>query len=119
MDCLVRDSTEHDMAEVHAIYRHHVLHSAASFDENPPSVGELTRRRADILGHGLPCPTWSQSSATGLPASAMQRRIVLVSLTATRLRTRSMSITAWAAAGLALLSFPPSSIVAKQAPGVR
>jgi L-amino acid N-acyltransferase YncA len=70
------------MAEVHAIYRHHVLHSAASFDEKPPSVGELTRRRADILGHGLP-------------------------------------ITAWAAAGLALLSFPPSSIVAKQAPGVR
>ncbi|MGZ8403786.1 MAG: N-acetyltransferase family protein [Rhodoplanes sp.] len=42
------------MAEVHAIYRHHVLHSAASFDEKPPSVGELTRRRADILGHGLP-----------------------------------------------------------------
>lgn len=54
MDCLVRDSTEHDMAEVHAIYRHHVLHGAASFDENPPSVGELTRRRAHILGHGLP-----------------------------------------------------------------
>ncbi len=54
MDCLVRDSTENDMAEVHAIYRHHVLHGAASFEEEPPSVDELARRRADILGHGLP-----------------------------------------------------------------
>ena len=42
------------MAEVHAIYRHHVLHGAASFEDEPPAVGELTRRCADILGHGLP-----------------------------------------------------------------
>jgi phosphinothricin acetyltransferase len=54
MDCPVRDATEHDMAEVHAIYRHHVLRGAASFEEEPPSVDELTRRRADILGDGLP-----------------------------------------------------------------
>ena len=42
------------MAQVHSIYSHHVLHGAASFEEEPPSVEELTRRRAEVLGHGLP-----------------------------------------------------------------
>ena len=54
MPCVIRDSTEPDVAAVQAIYGHHVLHGSASFEEEPPSVVELARRRADVLGRGLP-----------------------------------------------------------------
>jgi phosphinothricin acetyltransferase len=54
MICVVRDSLEDDMAGVHSIYSYYVLHSAATFEEEPPPVEELTRRRADALGRGLP-----------------------------------------------------------------
>jgi len=50
----VRESVETDMPAVQAIYAHHVLHGLASFEEVPPSVEELTRRRAEILARGLP-----------------------------------------------------------------
>jgi L-amino acid N-acyltransferase YncA len=39
---------------VHAIYRHHVLHGLASFEEEPPSVEEMCRRRAAVLDSALP-----------------------------------------------------------------
>jgi L-amino acid N-acyltransferase YncA len=42
------------MAQVQAIYAHHVLHGAASFDEEPPPLAEMQRRRADVLGRGMP-----------------------------------------------------------------
>jgi len=42
------------MPKVHAIYGFHVLHGLASFEEEPPSVDELNRRRADVLDRGLP-----------------------------------------------------------------
>lgn len=51
---LVRDAREEDMAEVAAIYAHHVLHGTASFEEEPPSLDEMQRRRADVLARGLP-----------------------------------------------------------------
>jgi L-amino acid N-acyltransferase YncA len=54
MPCLIRDSRDADIAAVCAIYRHHVLHGAASFEEAPPSDDELARRRVDVLGRGLP-----------------------------------------------------------------
>ena len=54
MNCIVRDSREDDMAQVQAIYAHHVLHGTASFEEQPPAVAEMLRRRADVLAHGLP-----------------------------------------------------------------
>jgi phosphinothricin acetyltransferase len=54
MPYLIRDSTEQDIAAVGAIYGHHVLHGSASFEEKPPSIDELTRRRADVLSRGLP-----------------------------------------------------------------
>ncbi len=43
-----------DIAAVHAIYAHHVLHGLASFEEEPPSVEELRRRYDDIVRRGLP-----------------------------------------------------------------
>ena len=39
---------------VAAIYAFHVRHGLASFEEEPPSVEELLRRRAGVLGAGLP-----------------------------------------------------------------
>jgi len=54
LDCVVRNSREEDMPRIHAIYGFHVLHGLASFEEEPPSVDELNRRRADVLGSGLP-----------------------------------------------------------------
>ena len=54
MTCVVRDSRAEDMAEVQMIYAHHVLHGAASFEEEPPALAEMQRRRADVLGRGLP-----------------------------------------------------------------
>ena len=54
MSCLVRDSRDDDMARIQAIYAHHVRHGVASFEEEAPSVEEIARRRADVLGRGLP-----------------------------------------------------------------
>jgi L-amino acid N-acyltransferase YncA len=54
MTCTVRDSREGDMAEVVAIYAHHVLYGAASFEEEPPALAEMTLRRADVLARRLP-----------------------------------------------------------------
>jgi len=51
---VVRDSTNTDMPAVRRIYAHHVLHGLGSFEEKPPSVVELQRRRGDVLGRGLP-----------------------------------------------------------------
>jgi len=53
-DILVRDSREDDMAAVEAIYAHHVRHGLASFEEVPPPLAELKRRREEILARGLP-----------------------------------------------------------------
>lgn len=52
--CAVREAREEDMAAVQAIYAHHVLRGAASFEEEPPSVAEMTRRRGVVIEHGLP-----------------------------------------------------------------
>jgi phosphinothricin acetyltransferase len=51
---LVRDARDDDMPAVQAIYAHHVLHGTASFEEEPPPLAEMQRRRADVLGRGLP-----------------------------------------------------------------
>lgn len=50
----IRPSAESDLAAIAAIYRHHVLHGVASFEEVPPDVDEIGRRRRDILARGLP-----------------------------------------------------------------
>jgi phosphinothricin acetyltransferase len=54
MPCLIRDSRDADIAVVRTIYGHHVRHGTASFEEKAPSAGEIARRRADVLAHGLP-----------------------------------------------------------------
>ena len=51
---LVRDAADGDIAAVQAIYAGHVLKGLASFDEVPPDVAEMGRRRAAVLELGLP-----------------------------------------------------------------
>lgn len=51
---VIRPSRDDDLAQIAAIYGHHVLHGVASFEEIPPEPDELARRRRDIIGHGLP-----------------------------------------------------------------
>src|SRR5688500_7566086 len=51
---LVRDAAAADMTAIQAIYAHHVLHGLATFEEVPPSVADMTERRAAVLKAGLP-----------------------------------------------------------------
>ena len=51
---IVRDSIESDVTAIQEIYAWHVLNGLASFEEVPPDVAEIARRRADVLARGLP-----------------------------------------------------------------
>jgi phosphinothricin acetyltransferase len=53
-DVEIRSSDEADIAAIAAIYRHHVLHGTASFEEVPPEPDEIARRRRDVIACGLP-----------------------------------------------------------------
>lgn len=50
----LRDIHEDDLAEVHAIYTHHVLNGLGSFELTPPSVEDMRQRMAAVLDRGLP-----------------------------------------------------------------
>ena len=51
---VVDDAQPDDMAAVQGIYAWHVLHGLATFEELPPSVEEMERRRQAVLALGLP-----------------------------------------------------------------
>ena len=51
---LIRPSSDADLPAITAIYAHHVLHGTGTFETEPPSVAEMTARRADVLSKGLP-----------------------------------------------------------------
>jgi L-amino acid N-acyltransferase YncA len=50
----VRDSRDDDLPAITAIYGHHVRHGLASFEEEAPSLQEMTKRRAGYLDAGYP-----------------------------------------------------------------
>jgi phosphinothricin acetyltransferase len=50
----IRESADTDMRRVQHIYAHHVLHGSASFDEAPPTLGDLLAQRVEARRHGLP-----------------------------------------------------------------
>lgn len=50
----IRASKISDIAQITAIYTHHVLHGTGSFEVDPPSEIEMTQRRADVLSKDLP-----------------------------------------------------------------
>ena len=51
---IIRLSTDADIPAVTAIYAHHVLNSTGTFETEAPSEQDMTMRRADVLGKGLP-----------------------------------------------------------------
>ncbi len=51
---LIRPSTEQDLPAITRIYGHHVLHGTGTFETTPPTLEDMTARRADVLGKGLP-----------------------------------------------------------------
>lgn len=50
----IRPSREDDVPAIAAIYAHHVLHSTATFEIEPPSPADMSARRAEVLGRNLP-----------------------------------------------------------------
>lgn len=50
----LRPSTTADLGVITAIYRHHVMHGTGTFELEAPDAAEMTRRREDVLGKGLP-----------------------------------------------------------------
>jgi L-amino acid N-acyltransferase YncA len=53
-DYTIRPSRDEDVPAITAIYRHHVLHGVASFEEVAPDENEIARRRGEIVRRGLP-----------------------------------------------------------------
>ena len=48
----IRAATAADLPEIQAIYAHHVMHGAGTFEETPPSIEEMTARHAAITSKG-------------------------------------------------------------------
>ena len=51
---IIRPSQSEDLNAITAIYQHHVLNGTGTFEIEPPSQEDMTARRADVLGKGLP-----------------------------------------------------------------
>jgi L-amino acid N-acyltransferase YncA len=51
---LLRNSVDADIPTIQAIYAHWVGVGTGSFELEPPTVEEITRRRTDVLGKNLP-----------------------------------------------------------------
>jgi phosphinothricin acetyltransferase len=49
----IRDATEADVADIQAIYAHHVLHGTGTFEEQPPSVEEMLARFRKVVNGGF------------------------------------------------------------------
>ena len=51
---IIRPSQDTDIPAITAIYAHHVLNSTGTFETEAPSEQDISHRRADVLGKGLP-----------------------------------------------------------------
>ena len=51
---IVRPATAADVAEITAIYAHHVLHGLGTFEEIPPATDDISGRVAKVQTLGLP-----------------------------------------------------------------
>jgi phosphinothricin acetyltransferase len=54
MSFTIRASRPDDVAAIAGIYAHHVLHGTGTFEIDPPSLQDMTQRRAEVLAKGLP-----------------------------------------------------------------
>jgi L-amino acid N-acyltransferase YncA len=53
-EIVIRDATHLDMAAAQGIYARYVVGGLATFEEIPPPVNEMSKRRANVLAAGLP-----------------------------------------------------------------
>ena len=60
---LIRPSSGADIPAITAIYGHNVQHGTGTFELEPPSEDEMSRRRDDVTGKGLP---WLVGEADGV-----------------------------------------------------
>ena len=51
---LLRSAVVADLPAIQSIYAHWVASGTSSFELEPPTLDEMTRRRADVLAKGLP-----------------------------------------------------------------
>ena len=51
---IIRPSQAGDLPAITAIYTHYVLHGTGTFEIDPPSLEDMTKRREDVLTKGLP-----------------------------------------------------------------
>lgn len=51
---LIRPSIAADLPALTALYAHHVMHGAGTFELDAPDVTEMARRRDDVRSKGLP-----------------------------------------------------------------
>ncbi len=51
---IIRNSLPEDIADITAIYTHHVLHGTGTFEIDPPTCDDMANRRTDVLSKGLP-----------------------------------------------------------------
>ena len=51
---IIRTSQDDDICQIADIYKHHVLNGTGTFEIDPPGVTDVSLRRADVLGKGLP-----------------------------------------------------------------
>jgi L-amino acid N-acyltransferase YncA len=51
---VVRPCDDEDLHTIQAIYSHYVLHSVATFETVPPTLGDWQRKKAEIEAVGLP-----------------------------------------------------------------
>lgn len=57
---MLREARQSDAACITEIYNHYILHSTATFEEQPVSAGDLAARIAEVAAAGLP---WLVSDA--------------------------------------------------------
>ncbi|MFM9879749.1 MAG: N-acetyltransferase family protein [Burkholderiaceae bacterium] len=50
----IRPCEDADLPAVTALYAHHVLHGTGTFETEPPTLADMTARRADVRSRGLP-----------------------------------------------------------------
>ena len=69
----IRPVADADLPEIQAIYAHHVLNGTGTFEEDPPSLEEISARFAAGTGRGW---TWlAASDATGVLGYAYYTQI--------------------------------------------
>jgi len=51
---IIRPSQTRDIAQITAIYAHHVVHGTGTFEVDAPNEQDMAQRRDDVLSKGLP-----------------------------------------------------------------